>query len=499
MAALAETRARPGAALVACALAAAFVATRVALTWRFPWFVDETIFASFARDVHGDLGMLFVAESDKKGLLPSWLGAGLISTGIAPVTAMRLLAIAGAAGAAICGGYLMRRLYGTREGLLTAALVALGPYFLVTASVGIYDAMATGLVAAAVLVSLRLVRHPRPYTALLLGGILGAGGLTKPTAWVAVIVLPFTLLLFDYASPNVRRRLLTWMAHALLALALGYAISCIARMSPYYDDPITVANQRTIGDALGDLGPTLRANWPPLWAGLHGYLTLPGLLLAGAGAFVGARRRPGATAILGVWTLAVLTSALLLPLTEYPRYFATALVPLSGLVALGWLAAWDALAGGSWAGRNVRIAVAAAATLLAVLPAARFEARVLADPVHASYPGLDHVQYVTATSAQAWLEPVAREIERRGGPYPVQIDFGSAYPWGLDLRLNGTAVGAQRRYHLFGDGQPAQLRSARYAITDGAAGDAPPRPGFRLIRRIARTDGGAVLRLYERS
>ena len=58
--------------------------------------------------------------------------------------------------------------------MLTAGLIALGPYFLVTASVGIYDAMVTGLVAAAVLVAIRLARRPRLVTALLLGAILGA-------------------------------------------------------------------------------------------------------------------------------------------------------------------------------------------------------------------------------------------------------------------------------------------------------------------------------------
>ena len=67
------------------------------------------------KDVHGDLGKLFVAEIDKKGLLPSWLGAGLIGAGIDPVTAMRLLARAGAAAAAVFGGLIVRRLYGLRE------------------------------------------------------------------------------------------------------------------------------------------------------------------------------------------------------------------------------------------------------------------------------------------------------------------------------------------------------------------------------------------------
>ena len=149
MAAAIETpRGRLRPALVVGAIALAFVATRLALLWRFPQFVDETTFASFAKTVHGDLGQFFIAESDKKGLLPSWLGALLIGAGIGPVTAMRLLAALGAAAAAVCGGLVMRRLYGAREGLLTAALIALGPYFLVTASVGIYDAMVAGLVTA---------------------------------------------------------------------------------------------------------------------------------------------------------------------------------------------------------------------------------------------------------------------------------------------------------------------------------------------------------------
>jgi hypothetical protein len=146
MAALPGKRAQPRTVLAVGALVVAFLATRLALTWRFPWFVDETIFASLARDVHSDFKHLFIAELDTKGLLPSWLGAGLIGAGIEPVTAMRLLAVAGNACAAICGGLLMRHLYGRREGFLTAALIALGPYFLVTASVGIDDPMATGLV-----------------------------------------------------------------------------------------------------------------------------------------------------------------------------------------------------------------------------------------------------------------------------------------------------------------------------------------------------------------
>ena len=79
--------------------------------------------------------------------------------------------------------------------------------------------------------------------------------------------------------------------------------------------------------------------------------------------------------------------------------------------------------------------------------------------------------------------------------YPERLDIG---PWGLDLFLNGNSIGPDVRYHVFVHGTPAQLASARYVITDGLHTDAPPRPGYRLIKRIARSDGGAVMRLYER-
>ena len=90
-----------------------------------------------------------------------------------------------------------------------------------------------------------------------------------------------------------------------------------------------------------------------------------------------------------------------------------------------------------------------------------------------SYPGLDEHQYVTQQSALTRIDPIARAIERGGGPYPVRIDVGpyprrdDIGPWGLDLRLNGTAVGAARRFLVFAHGTPAQRAAARWLISDG--------------------------------
>ena len=496
-------------ALIVGVLAAAFLATRLALLWRFPWFVDETTFASFAKQVHGDVGQFFVAEGDKKGLLASWLGAALITAGIDPVTAMRLLAAGGAALAAACGGLIVRRLYGLREGLLTGAIVALGPFFFVTASIGVYDSLVTGLVTTAVLVALRLAERPRIATALLLGALVGAGLLTKPTAWVTAVVLPATLLLIDATSAERRRRLLRGAAHAAGALVVAYAIASLARLTPLYDRPIPIRNQRSLGDILGHPGlPLLKdvlANIAWMLTELLGYLTFPGVVLAIAGAVVAWRRRRRPTAVLAVWAGSVLLSMALLPLTANARYLATAIVPLAAFVAIGAFAAWDAVLARFPQRPRLGRAIASAGALAALLPALVFNASVLADPASASYPGLDEHQYVTQQSALTRIGPLVRAIELGGGPYPVQIDAGpyprrdDVGPWGLDLRLNGTTVGASRRFHVFAHGTSAQKAGARWLISDGMKTDAPPRPGYRLVLRLPRRDGGAVVRLYERA
>ena len=284
----------------------------------------------------------------------------------------------------------------------------------------------------------------------------------------------------------MRRRLLVWAGYAVLAVALGYAITSIARLTPLYDQPmLPKENHRTLGQVFDDIGPSLRSNGPLQWKAMLGYLTVPGVVLAVIGVISGVRRHRAATAVLGVWTLSVLASALLLALWPYPRYFAAAIVPLSAFVALGTVAVWDAIVGGTWMSRGWRIAVAAVVLLVALTPALSYESQVIADPVETPYPGADLMGFVAAISAQTWVDPVAQQIERRGGPYPVQIGITRGYTWGLDLRLNGSAVGSQRRFDVFSAVPAAMATSVTPARRTNARGRALPHQRRRVQRRPA--------------
>ena len=435
------------------------------------WFVDETTFASFARDVHGDLGQFFVAESDKKGLLPSWLGAGLISAGIAPVTAMRLLAAAGAALAAICGGLLMRRLYGRREGLLTAgadrARAVLPGHRLGRASTTRWSPASSPPPCSS--------RSGWPQRPRLVHRAAARRRSSAPAASRSPRPgSPSSCCRSRCCSSTTRSPRRAAAAAGLgratraLALALGYAITSIARLTPLYDQPISSGEPaRRSARCFDDLGPVAaRATGRRSGRRCIGYLTIPGIdprassASSSAGAATAPPRDPGRLDARGDRL-----GAAARPLTEYPRYFATAMVPLSGFVALGALARLgrdrrrvlgDAAA---W-----RIAAAVAVAAIALLPAARFDGRVLADPgAREPTRGWTRCSTSPRTARRRGSRPSRGGSSAAAGRIRCRSTSGRGYPVGPRPRAQrGDLRRRARRFDVFVNGKPAERARARY-------------------------------------
>src|SRR4051812_49969688 len=63
---------------------------RLSLLWRFPPFLDESLYATWATRVHDSVNDRFVALAYGKLPLLSWLGAGLVFAGIHPLDSVRL-------------------------------------------------------------------------------------------------------------------------------------------------------------------------------------------------------------------------------------------------------------------------------------------------------------------------------------------------------------------------------------------------------------------------
>ena len=290
----------------------------------------------------------------------------------------------------------------------------------------------------------------------------------------------------------MRRRLLVWAGYAALALALGYAITSIARLTPLYDQPmLPKENHRTLGQIFDDIGPSLRSNGPLQWKALVGYLTIPGVVLAVIGAISAWRRHRAATAILlrlgaerhrlGAAARPVAVSALL-------RGRDRAALGVRRARRRGGLERASPAARGTIAA--ARIAVAACCSLVAARRP-RCATRRRCSPTPCTRPIRAPIEaYVAATERadlgrprragdRAARRPLSRADRRRPA---ARTPVGPRPP---PQRLRRWARRAATTSFVT-SGTPAQRASARYLVSDGAHSDAPPRPGYRLIKRRAR-------------
>ncbi|MDX6670306.1 MAG: hypothetical protein QOI91_669 [Solirubrobacteraceae bacterium] len=489
-------RARPLVPAAIALIGAVFAITRFVRYDRFPWFGDEGWYATYALKIaHG--ADPFLALLIGKEPLPYWLAAGLIDLGVPPMDAMRLVSLAGAAGALVAVGLLAARLGGVAAGLAAAALYVVAPLFVVHDAIGLPDPLLTALMAAALLLTLRLAERADLATAAGLGLVLAALVLTKESGKVALALAPLSFVLVE---PQRRRR---WAAAMAGALAAGGAAWLALRVSAYHDDVVAFRSSlfrypvRSLGDALTHPIDAVRGNWRGYLDGFVPYLTVSVLVPAAAGAVLLVRERRRLGLYVLVWAAVPVLAALLLPLQPFARYGVFAMPPVIACAGLGLArgaqAAFERLGG-------TRVAAVVVAVGLAALlaPAVVRDARFLDDPADARYPGLDDAQYVTGISAGAPWPGVARELHRRAGGREAVVMRLRATTWVLEFLVD------DRRLRFVDSSSPRAAR-ARFVVQDVFAfpdprGEALLRDGgFREVGTFARPRGGGAVRLFERT
>jgi 4-amino-4-deoxy-L-arabinose transferase-like glycosyltransferase len=473
-------------------LLAGFVATRFALLWRFPPFVDEALYASWAWQVFEDHDRLFVSLANGKEPLLPWLGALLMWVGFEPLTAVRLVSVVSGLVTLVCTALVARELGGRGAALVAGGLCVVLPFFVVHDIIGIYDPLATATAAAALLFVLRLARAPSTLDTVGLGVALGAGLLTKQTAYIALALLPLGLVLLDFGDDKWVLRAVGWVARVTIAAGIAVAMYSVVTLSEHYDDLARVREllypTHSVSTALVSPGYWLERNWPAFREPLAAYLTVPIILLVAVGTGLALRQRLRPALVVLAWGLAPIAAAVLLTEVPYPRYLLPAIPPLLALAAFGAVSAARELrrrvSGGP------ALVAAALLTALVVGPALVFDVRVLANPGTATYPGVDDEQYVTGWASGGPWPLVARDLRRVHAGEPATVLMAEPVSDALRLLLRGEpALGVVREV----DG------TTRYGVTNGVALREPPGAvAWRQLARYERPRGGTPVVLYER-
>ena len=336
-----------------------YFASRLYNILSLPIFTDEAIYIRWSQIALQDSNWRFISLTDGKQPMYVWFAMIFLKFVQDPLLAGRLVSVLAGFLTTIGIFFLTREIFkNLKIAFIASFLYIIFPFALVYDRIALYDSLVAMFMIWSLYFEILLAKHIRLDLALILGMIVGGGMLTKTNANFALILLPFSLLLFDFKSKSRKPKFVHWIIYAVAATVLANLIYAILRLSPFY----YIINQKNylfiyspqewfmhpFTYLLNNLGAFL--NW------LIGYSTIPFLILV-VSSFVIARSEERTTkqslsttglprslsvarndkirekTLLFLWFLVPLISTALFGKLLYPRFLLFMTIPLIPLAA----------------------------------------------------------------------------------------------------------------------------------------------------------------------
>ncbi len=201
-----------------------------------PIFTDEAIYIRWAQIAKNDASWRFISLVDGKQPSFVWLTMVVIRFVEEPLLSGRLVSV-GAGFATMIGLFFLgRELFkNTWIGILSSFMYLIYPMALVYDRMALYESLVGTFAVWSLYLGILLVRRVNLSLALLLGMVAGGGVLTKTSGFFSIYLLPFLLLLFNWTSQDLFKRLLKLLGLAILSIILTYGFYSILRLSPFFN------------------------------------------------------------------------------------------------------------------------------------------------------------------------------------------------------------------------------------------------------------------------
>jgi 4-amino-4-deoxy-L-arabinose transferase-like glycosyltransferase len=350
----------------------AYLLTRMLMIGSLPVFFDESIFIRWAQRVIAD-GEWLVSVTDGKPPLHVWSMLPFVAVFENPLVAGRLASVAAGTGSAAMMLLIGRRIGGIRLGAVAGLLYVLCPFTLWYDRVAVAEALLLFLFLLTVFIAMKAASSRRIGYVFLLGTSFGLALLTKGTAMILAVVVPFAYLTRPERL-SVRegdRPLLKWLATVIGSLFLGYGIYSLLRLSPLF--PLigkrTDVATRSVFEVIRNPFTLFFSNSSDILVTLFVFMT-PVILLVGifgVGWMVRKKNKCGYFVLIwvvAVWLIESLVAEHWMFHTILPRFFLVIVPPL--LLGAGYCM----VEGYDWLNANKKTGKAGRAILTIVLVAA---------------------------------------------------------------------------------------------------------------------------------
>jgi 4-amino-4-deoxy-L-arabinose transferase-like glycosyltransferase len=383
-------------------------------------------------------------------------------------------------------------------GYLAAILYIIFPFALVYDRMALYESLVSAATIWALYLEILLIRLRRLDVALILGMVMGAGVLTKSSAFFSVYLLPFSLLLFDFKQKKWRRELVKWAALAGLSSIMAFGIYSMLRLSPFFH---IIAEKTTlfvypIKDWLSHPFEFFSGNLNGITDWFIAYTTIPFFILILISFFLGDKKTIREKLFLLSWFIIPFVLLALFGRVLYPRFILFMTMPLLVLAAFSLDHIMNLLK------NNLQKAGVVCVALILLI---RSDFYILTDFARAPIAKADTDQFINEWPAGGGVREIVSflSVESKKGKIYVatQGTFGSLPTYAIEIYLDENKNIEKRGIWPLPEDIPEDLvRRAKTMPVYLVLNDSPEPPAgypVKLIQKFRKGIGDSYMSLYE--
>jgi 4-amino-4-deoxy-L-arabinose transferase-like glycosyltransferase len=439
--------------LLSIGLLAAYLFTRLYNIMSLPIFTDEAIYTRWSQIARYDASWRFISLTDGKQPSFVWIDMILMRFVNDPLLAGRLVSVLAGMVSLVGIYFLAKEIFkNKRIGYIAAIIYIIYPFSLVYDRMALYESLVSAAIIWALYLGVLLIRLRRLDVALILGMVMGAGVLTKSSAFFAIYLLPLSLLLFDFRQKRWKGELIKWAALAGLASVMAFGFYSIQRLSPFFH----IIEQKTtvfvypIREWISHPFDFFIGNLNGLTSWLIDYITYPFLILILISFFLGRNLRE--KLFLLSWFIVPFILLALFGRVLYPRFILFMTMPLLVLGAFSI----------NYILENVRSNLLKLGLIFVFLVLfLRSNFYILTDFAHAPIPKADTDQFMNEWPAGGGIQEVINLLEEKAKKEKIYVltggTFGSLPTYAMEIYLDENKNIEKRGIHPIPKNIPEDL------------------------------------------
>lgn len=476
-------------------LVAAFFFSRLTNLTLLPIFTDEAIYIRWTQIAEGDAAWRFISLTDGKQPLFVWLAMFTIKYLADPLLAGRLISVFAGLGSLAGIYFLTRHLFSEKQALLTTVLYLLAPFFLFHDRLALMDSLLTCFMIWGIYLEILLAQKRRLDVALLLGMVIGAGSLTKSSAFFLIYFLPLSLVFFDWKK---RKNLFHWIGLVSISFVISQLIYAIQRLSPFYH-MVNLKNQEFIYSFSDFFSHNLTwmwgnfiGNFRSLFSWTVAYLTLPIVLLVSL-IFLFLKKKQKERVFLFSWFLLPLAVLAAFGKVLYPRFTLFMTFPLLLLASFSLEQIKERI-------KNVDLLLIAYCLFFAY--PLYFDSQIIFNPLNMPLPKVDRNQYLDDWPSGYGISEVVDFLKKEAEKGPLFVATEGTFgltPYALEIYLQGNENIKIQGYWPISDGMEEVVLQAKKLPTFLLLKDTQePREEWpvELIKKYQKGRGEVYMGLY---